>query len=359
MDLIEQTKTDVNTFRTTHAYQGTVNDCFVPWWLARKFGLTAGEAMAQAPGGSHDFGLDGFHLKLSGDMPTLHLIQGKFSSDVRQIRQGVQGFGKILPLLAEIIDGKPTDKAQINSVITRLAAKIQKHRDGLGQLQIHFAVIHLEEQELAVRDKLYGAFEEFREQAKRHLPEHQVSIDAIFPSAALPAVRMTDPVKRHEIRFVGVSGASAEPPVYYLGLAHLADLVKLYESYYDYLFSKNVRSFLMRKANSGPAKYIKASLRQICLEMKRDPQYFLALHNGITLHARSAVQESDRLTIHGPNVLNGCQTVKTAYLFRHDLNLRDRIDDARWNNVRVPLRVVITEDEALIRSGLPEVEAHR
>jgi len=84
-------RNQVERFYRDHAPDGSLEDAFVPWWLTRKFSLPVQEAIASAPGGSHDYGLDGFYFEFGDGSPVLHLIQGKFSKDPALIKKGTPG----------------------------------------------------------------------------------------------------------------------------------------------------------------------------------------------------------------------------------------------------------------------------
>jgi hypothetical protein len=62
-----QIKGNVETFYRHLAPEGMLEDAFTPWWLTRKFGISAQKAIGRAPGGSHDYALDGFHVELDAD----------------------------------------------------------------------------------------------------------------------------------------------------------------------------------------------------------------------------------------------------------------------------------------------------
>jgi hypothetical protein len=142
------------------------------------------------------------------------------------------------------------------------------------------------------------------------------------------------------------------------GIGYLAELVEMYVHRREDLFAKNVRYFLKSKKNTekGPSGRIKSTLRQMCLngqENPLDPKVFAFFHNGITIFAKQ-VQAGDgerngELKLIDPYVLNGCQTIKTAFLFRGDARLKDRIDLDRWKQVAVPIRVITTRDEEIVR----------
>jgi hypothetical protein len=349
----DQIRADVEAFYSQHAPQGAIPDAFVPWWLTRKFGISAQEAIAKAPGGSHDYGLDGFHIEADADPPVLHLIQGKYSPSPTFVKKAFVEFGRTMPLVRQMLSGEETAIPQANSVLVRLAAHIQKHQDIAPKLRLFFEVIHLcDDAEDVMNHALVAAFDKFEEMVQYHLPDHASSPLAIYPPHVLSAIKVIPPTLKHSIRFEGVPLSAGDGLAYYVGFGYLADLVGLYETYDYALFAKNVRSFLLRKASKGPAKYIHESLKRTCIPSPQwsspDPGVFAVLHNGVTLHAKDAELNGGAITLRQPGVLNGCQTVKTAYLFLHSPFLKDRIDKTRWDQIRVPLRVVVSTDDKFV-----------
>lgn len=138
------------------------------------------------------------------------------------------------------------------------------------------------------------------------------------------------------------------------GIGYLSELVDLYNFRRDDLFSKNVRYFLKSKKNTekGPSAEIRATLKQISVDGAKalEPELFAFYHNGVTMFARAVEITPDGLQLRDPFVLNGCQTIKTAFNFLHAARLQSKIDIERWNRIAVPVRVITTRDEGLINT---------
>jgi hypothetical protein len=143
----------------------------------------------------------------------------------------------------------------------------------------------------------------------------------------------------------------------YSGVGRLADLVELYNQRRNELFAKNVRYFIASKQNEerGPSGKIKDALQQMCIVKKgaapTEPELFAFHHNGVTIFARDVERDTDGAItkIRDPYILNGCQTVRSAYDFRYDARRSGRIDEGRWERVAVPVRIITTQQEELIR----------
>ena len=95
---------------------------------------------------------------------------------------------------------------------------------------------------------------------------------------------------------------------------------------------------------------MRETLKEMCVESKTDPERFALFHNGITIYASKTEVIPGGLSVREPYVLNGCQTIKNAYFFLTDTHLKKKIDTIRWSRVAIPLRVVETKDEELVRT---------
>lgn len=126
----------------------------------------------------------------------------------------------------------------------------------------------------------------------------------------------------------------------------------LVQAGHDDLFSRNVRYYLKSKKNTerGPAGKMRATLKQMCVEGSVDPERFAMYHNGITMFSRHAQLVDGEVRLRDPYVLNGCQTIKNAFFFRYDKSLTGKVKEELWSRVVVPVRIVETADEDLIRA---------
>lgn len=341
----------VSEFYSKHAPGGrSPADAFPAWWLHRVFEVAPTEAIALASTGSVDHGLDGFFLERRPDRdPTLHLLQAKFTHSHQQIREGIRDLRRALARLSEVLSGADV-QGQENTVWTRLRARV--HQLDRARLILHGRVIHLaevEEETLLAQAK--AACAEFEEAAAAHFPDHRVHLSLSGPGTIEgPRVSIVPGVK-HKLAFEGVQ-ASSDAAHLFVGLGKLADLVRLYEGTGDALFAKNVRLFNFKTAEHGPARFQRDTLRRICIRQKGesvDPMRFTLFHNGITLQATSAELGEGEVLVRNPGILNGCQTVKNAWRFRSDRTLKDKIDASAWESIRIPLRILRTTDEGLIR----------
>ncbi|MFJ1288532.1 AIPR family protein, partial [Acinetobacter baumannii] len=50
-----------------------------------------------------------------------------------------------------------------------------------------------------------------------------------------------------------------------------------------------------------------------------------------------------------PSVLNGCQTIKSAYFFYQEAVSKNKLDEKIWNKIPVSIRIVATDEKELWR----------
>ena len=80
-----------------------------------------------------------------------------------------------------------------------------------------------------------------------------------------------------------------------------------------------------------------------------DPERVALFHKGVTLFLQAGAERGGANPRARPG-LNGCQTIKSTFLFRVDGNLKSKIKDNSWQRVAVPARIIETPDDELVRS---------
>lgn len=133
----------------------------------------------------------------------------------------------------------------------------------------------------------------------------------------------------------------------------------MHETYGYNLFAKNVRMFLFRRAErqESAARQIKHSLEQICAG-KMATRDFGMIHNGVTLAVpRVSGLSAEKLVLEpgsrGIFVLNGCQTVYTAWkFFKAEVAKKGGVGNWRekWAEIQLPMRVVVSSDDELLQT---------
>ena len=348
----------VRRFYQQNAFSDCIENNFVPWWLHQEFKIPEAEAMACSSDGNFDFGLDGFYIHESDKKYELTLVQGKFTSDLIQIKKGVADITRFIPKLASIISEYESDSLKENILVKRLRGKVGRLDLANKQLEVHASVISLwsKDKEMLLeytnsgRGELLKAF-------RRSFVDKDVSLDVslcdvndIIKSDTIPG----DSVVAPKSTLIAVSGraqiAMGGSSLVY-GTSKLADMVKLYEDRGNHLFDRNVRYFIHKKKNTehGPSAKIRASLDAINKGIM-PPEKFLFLHNGITLFSENATGMSDaHISLVNPYILNGCQTIKSAYFFYQEMLQKGKLISERWSAIPVFTRITVSPDENLWR----------
>jgi hypothetical protein len=345
----------VQQYRERTAYAGTDAHCFTPWYLHQTFQLSETQAEQQSSDGNYDFGVDGFHLTATEGIPTLVLIQAKFSESVQLVLNGFRDFERILYEIARTLDGVETEEPVQNKVIVNLRAELNRlDEKKRHDLAIDFRVVSLSsEDETVLASKLRETLGRLKEAFENVLPDRTCNARHVGPEELGPARVMHVPPTEIHLRLLGAHEFIAGNGGRMLsGIGRLSDLVELYRLRRDDLFSRNVRYYLREKRNTekGPAGRMRATLKDMCVEGTTEPERFALFHNGITIYSSAAKASGEIVALRDPYVINGCQTIKSAFLFRHDPHLKNRIKDDSWERVSVPVRIVITRDDQLVRT---------
>ncbi len=340
-------------------------DVFPPWYLKRRYLISDIPALMQASDPAlegqekgFDFGLDAYHIDVKQDPPRLMLFQAKYSEAITNIGKGYRDLARAVPTLALLIEGDLVE-ARENKIITNLRMDLHHLAPELReQLALEFVVLHLsEDDDEVIGYRTASARDSLQEAVEDAFPNRTYTISQIGPrkmdfdlvevvvvpqiwqSLTLDAINVTATHNDREIQM-------------HYGIGRLAELVEMYRSRRDLLFSKNVRYFLSKQLNleNSPHRQMRETLKYICVDRTVEPELFSFYHNGVTLYAEQVQKMEGGLQLRAPYVLNGCQTVKTAFMFASDPRLKNKIDEERWKKITVPVRVTMTRDENLIRT---------
>jgi len=364
----KEVKLQVEDFRVRNSYGQTAADCFAPWYLNVKYHLSDTEAIKQSAeagsddGGTrgYDYGVDAYHIvKRMNDAPQLIIIQAKYSLAMTYITKGFKDLEKSIEKIKNMINEVGQDTINENKVIGNLRTDIYKLDDlSKTNLEIIFIVLHLSEEDGSI------IFNKTRDAQNRlsstasdvlgltcsimHIGPNEIGERKVVsvPSKEIPLRLKGNPIK------VEVPTESFNATMYY-GLGYLSEFVDLYKKYRVVLFSKNVRLFINKKKNvvKGPAGKMKETLKSICIDRKKtlDPEVFAHLHNGITISGRKVMITEKGVVVSEPRVLNGCQTITSAFNFRHESRTKDKIETDLWNRILIPIRILDTKDDAIER----------
>lgn len=354
-------------FRERTAYGLSTADCFPPWYLHQTYKLSEEEAMRQSSEkheGSrgcrgYDFGIDAYYLNLSGSKPELTLIQAKYSDSLRYISEGFKELEKYLPQIQMILDSGVSGESVENKVLVNLRSALKRlDPEARRKLDLDLVVIHLcDEDHEIISNRSKTSREELKEVARDSFLERICTIRDIGPREMGPQQEIAAPSP-----WMSLSLTSNPIPVsidrgtMYFGIGFLAELVELYRERRHALFSKNVRYYLTKKDNveKGAAGKMRETLKEICHPRKQEetlaplPEIFALYHNGVTMYSHDIDPGERTIRIRDPYVLNGCQTIMNAYLY--SIDQRHKIEEGNWKRVLVPLRILSTKEDELVRA---------
>ena len=341
----------VDEFREHTGFVGAKEHCLAPWYLHQVYQIPEVKALGQSSDGNYDFGVDAFHLVDE----RLILIQSKFTDSLTLIEKGFKDLQKVLPEIVRSFEAIGTEENIQNKVLVNLRAALNRMGgEERSRLTLEFQVLHLSTVDEAILNhRLTDAMRRLSESVQNALPSRVCRIRAVGPQELGPHQIIVAPPEETSLRLAGAYAFDAgESCKMTTGIGNLADLVDIYRVRRDELFARNVRYFLNSKKNTekGPAGKMRGTLRSMCIENKVDPERFAPFHNGISLYAKSAVVDGKNVRVRDPYVLNGCQTIKNAFLFRYDPALKDRINVDHWERVAVPIRIICTTDDDLVRT---------
>jgi len=352
----------VSEFRTHTSHGELDDDCFAPWYLQQKYKLSdsasfeqSSTAFARTTRKNFDFGIDGFQLDGQPEPTVLAIIQAKFSPSVNYIAKGYTDFEKCTFFLKQALLGQEVDVPIENSVLINLKARLLRLLPEVrARLQLSFIVIHLSELDNDIlTERTKGSYSRLSDSIHKDLQNHACEVMLVGPKDMGPPREVIAPPLRYSLKLKSTEPVPAGNGArMFLGIAKLADFVRMYQARRDDLFSKNVRYYIQSTRNTerGPSGRMKSTLGQICIDKTLPPAAFVAYHNGISLYSPRVEQsESDHeeLSLTEPYVLNGCQTIKGAYYWLGQKE--DRVDKVLWEEVRVPVRIIETDDLNLVR----------
>lgn len=356
-------KSEVEKFRQKTAYGNSDADCFPPWYLHHMYKISETESMRQSSEHStdeegirgYDFGMDAFRIDKSEAQPKLIVVQAKYSSSLNYIAKGFKDLEKCIPLLQAELAGIGSVVPIENKILVNLRSDLNRLDPPTKKdLTIEFVVIHLcDDDREIISNRTRMTRENLRDAIKDRFPDRTCVIKEIGPQEMGTQQDIVAPSPVVSITINSTSSpVNVDQAVMYYGIGFLSELVDIYRQRRDAFFSKNVRYFINRKTNieKGAAGKMKQTLKKICVENNLEPEVFALYHNGITLFAREIEPDGKAIKIREPYVLNGCQTIKNAYLYFYDPRNRDKINEERWKRILVPLRILGTKDEDVMRS---------
>jgi hypothetical protein len=363
MSTAQVIRTKVETFLQIHAIAGlTREDAFAPWFMAQHFRLPPQECLAQSSDRNYDGGIDAYYIETRKDTePLLWIVQAKFSDQDAFVRKGIDDLRRAAETIGQILTVGPTNMVDEHRVLRNLRKDLIKlSQQERANLEVRFLLIHLlKDQELwLTRPAVQKAREEFLRNVSEGPLAGRASLIYRGPEDMSDGDIVPPLASQLTIRFDGVISNGVATDRALFGLGYLTDLVDLHDKYRADLFGKNVRMYLAREAAKpkSAASHIEKSLHLIC-EGRLPVLDFAMTHNGVTLSVpRIGDPKNGEVIIEpgieGVYVLNGCQTVYTAWkFFKHKQSKQpDGTWRDLWNRIQLPMRIIVTRDDTKIRA---------
>ncbi len=272
--------------------------CFVAWYLRNIHLRDANETKADVTDGPDDKQIDA--IVIDDDTNCVYIVQGKFIGsdkvDAEPLREVLASWIQ----LKDIVRLQETGNVKLKQKLSELAIALEDEYD------IHFELITTS----ALTASALSDFATFQKQLAEDddLPAsiHLVDNDELQKRYDM-ALEADNPVLRHQLelengKFAHMSLANTQVIV---AAVPLKDCLKFPGIKDGSLFQKNVRQSL--GLNNRVNKGIKETIY-------KHSQDFYFYHNGIT--ALCSKMEFDpatrKLTLHGLNVVNGCQSLTTV-----------------------------------------------
>lgn len=289
--------------------------------------------------GTGDRGVDAIHIEPADeDTPPLVLVvQGKYGAAADTLSP-VTEFGKFQHALESALAGEPPTDAiarcasVLNSggLVTYVIASLDPLTE--GQLQ------QVDDARVIARDRF----------GERVLIELVVLSEVYEQLSDKPTAATS--VELH------CQGVELSPTVF-VGAASLVDVYLMLRQYTDShhgvlnsIYDRNVRKWLggrLRSINAGIAD-----------TLEKEPENFITYNNGITIVCHSFTWSNGMLTIHSPNIVNGCQTTRTVYDFMENRFaglakvLQNRQDASIYRKSSLTFKLVAVEnlDDKLVKN---------
>lgn len=319
---------------------GVREDYFGLLYLEREHRVPRDKALNQVAFGGNDYGFDGFHF--DEQRRNLYLFQFKYTDSPSQFK------GSLLRLIEAGVDRifrSPNRDDAKNQLLLQLRSCLRDNRSLIDQVCFRFVFTGNPEeaQRSNVLDRLREELENKKYLLDEFFGDRRVAFVVEFRSSSGRVGPITEPptTKPFEIpmlKSLVVDGP--EEQCMHLGFIRLADLHRMHRALGARFFDANIRYGLGESEAVNRA--IAASLRQIVIDESVDPGTFAFNHNGITLHAERVEVTDGSLSLVGPRLLNGAQTVTTTAAFLQknaDAMARSGLPE-RFEAIRVLCKII-------------------
>lgn len=295
-------------------YGGIKNDYFGLIYLSKKFNKAIEDVAYEVAFGSHDYGIDGFHI--DKESKVLYLFQFKWSENHLLFKDS---YKRLIESGFERIFGNPLQDIRQNSIIPKLKQGLLENRSIIENVLIYFVFNGNENlaEKSAILETLREDLETKSYLIKQFFDERPIIIAPIYESNntnRVSEIVYNRTIYSYEIPMeIGISKVATNGASLNIGLINLMDLHNIYKEMGHKLFDRNIRFGL--SIDNSPNRSIKKSLENIVLKGNESSEDFTFNHNGITLYVENLKILDGAIKIIEPRILNGAQTITTLSRF--------------------------------------------
>lgn len=300
--------------RHSETHGGRREDYFGPVYLAKEFSGAVEDYLVQCAFGSHDHGLDAFHV--DENRRNLYLFQFKWSEDHNLFKPSLK---RLVESGMERVFGNPHADRSENDFLGRLRAEIQEKQACIDRVVILF--VFKGDPDRADQSSGLEALREELE-SKKHLingffgEERSVDLTFEFRSNETRGKSATHVKKTHQydVRLEAPHQKQLESGErLHVGFVRLMDLYRIHQAMGPRLFERNIRFGLDEEESAN--RSLRKAFERIVIDDADPAGLFAFNHNGVTLSVERLVVDDGKATVTEPRVLNGAQTLTTLGRF--------------------------------------------
>ena len=333
----------IKVFRAKHGIEATDENAIASLHLMNTHGIDVHAALDHSSRSGNDSGIDAWHYDDTNGR--LSIYQSKIAESMPQALRGFDDLDRGRKWLEQvIIDGAVDNVPSGNHCLFNLYMRLSEIRNAVTA--VHFILVSLFDQGDLEDSAEYRDFENELARSRLHS-----NINARGGSLAIHAMpynlerRITSLRKLYPIPRIPDSRVPLRKNAH-LDLAYvtLYSLVELYRQRGDILFDKNVRLSLAKtkEARDRLVHPMEKTLDLITTGIL-SPNIFPFYHTGVTIAASAlGTDDSQSLTLEGPSIINGCQTITITNEYLRKLEQKkDEAGIALFKQIKVVAKVVV------------------
>jgi len=296
------------------SHGGKREDYFGPAYLAKEFGGAVEDFLPQCAFGSHDYGLDAYHV--DERRKNLYLFQFKWSDDHNLFKGSLQ---RLVESGMARVFGNPMAERSENDFLGRLRAELYEKQSSIDRVVVLF--VFKGDPERAQKSAGLDALREELESKKHFVNSYfgegrSVDLALEYRSNDTHGRSAKQVKKTHQypLRLEAPNVKRLETGErLHVGFVGLMDLHRIHVAMGPRLFDRNIRFGLGEE--EGANRSLRRALEKVVIEGAEPAGLFAFNHNGVTLSVERLLLEDGTATVTEPRVLNGAQTLTTLARF--------------------------------------------